>query len=208
MVEVLGFDDDPRRIIGVSLSVGEGCTDFVYRYVAIPRVTATWIDSSDLERRGIGLVVYAENRVEEVLPATPSRRAIRVESDLADRVEQLEERLNRVEEALQGALAKMEELAKEVPREAPPPPPQQAPPQPTPPMDWAIRMERALGEVLESLRKLSSRVDALASAQPPPPPTQRAEEVKAPPSTSDLPSFLRDNPWVEILSKRGRGDER
>jgi hypothetical protein len=57
----------------------------------------------------------------------------------------------------------------------------------------------AIRHLLSGLNVIEAKVEkrVISTIQPEPPPEKQ-------PKTGSLPSFLRDNPWVSILSRRGQ----
>jgi uncharacterized coiled-coil protein SlyX len=63
----------------------------------------------------------------------------------------------------------------------------------------------ALRARVESLAKQLSALTTREQVAVPPPAVERSTSISADTSQGfELPSFLKDNPWVEILSKKGR----
>jgi hypothetical protein len=63
----------------------------------------------------------------------------------------------------------------------------------------------ALRARVESLAKQLSALATMEQVAAPPPAEKTPTAISADTSQGlELPSFLRDNPWVEILSKKGR----
>lgn len=69
-------------------------------------------------------------------------------------------------------------------------------------------LERRLDELSRELRELKELRPALEARARTPEAGQAAPEpapaAPSPTAENALPSFLRDNPWVEILSRKGR----
>ena len=65
-------------------------------------------------------------------------------------------------------------------------------------------LKRRVSELEETVRMLSEEISRLKSMRV----KVRAEEMKPPPVSvtipQELPSFFKDNPWLEILTRRGQ----
>ncbi len=69
--------------------------------------------------------------------------------------------------------------------------------------EWIEEIKRLRREMLRLERKiesLSSEIQRLKSIKP----TIREVEVKVEETIQEVPSFLKDNPWINILSQRGK----
>jgi hypothetical protein len=80
-------------------------------------------------------------------------------------------------------------------------------------MEAIAREVAAIRQTLASLTVVEAKVEKRVITSAPPavqPPEKQptllveAESLKPKPKTGSLPSFLRDNPWVSILSRRGQ----
>ena len=136
-------------------------------YLALPRLVSSTIESKIMEEYGIGLIVYDQKNVEEVVAPryfqTASQHTI-VASENEDSHRVLVEEID----TLRGRL-------------------------------------RSLEEAVESLR---SEVEYLRSWKPQAPREETVTSSSVSPRFEGAPSFLRDNPWIEVLSRRGREGER
>lgn len=125
-------------------------------YLAIPKILATILDGEILRRRGLGLLVYTDKEVKEVIPA---RRFAIEEKISSSEINELKERILNLEETVRKLSRQIDMLTEE----------------------------------LLSLRR-SARVPVEA-------PKITQVGIEAEPK---LPSFIKDNPWVAVLSKRGK----
>jgi len=64
----------------------------------------------------------------------------------------------------------------------------------------------AIRQTLASLNIIEARVEkrVISAAQPEQPLAEEAKQLTQKQKTTKTPSFLSDNPWVSILSRRGR----
>ena len=132
-------------------------------YIALPRIYASILDCSTLEKQGLGLLTYDERRVEEAL--MPKRFELTRETSMTVQVpSQFFEELDHIKRRFHALEETVEALREEV------------------------RMLRSIG-----VQRPEFRVEP----QP--------VEVTVP---KDLPSFFKDNPWVDVLSRRGREPEK
>ncbi|RLG62544.1 hypothetical protein DRO02_07860 [archaeon] len=183
------FIDNPEILVNRSLfadaflgagSLRDRCNVL---YVAVPpsRYIAPNIDSEVLEKYGIGLLQVGEDgRVVEAQRAVP--RPIRTAPNPAPDVDKL--RMLDVVPALERRIAELEELV--------------------------ANLRGTVSRLQAQLASLSGKVERLASTQPSVREVAKPAELEAPqtvepPTTAGIPSFLQDNPWVAILSKRGEG---
>ncbi len=181
-----------RRLLRASSTDG-----YDLAYVAVSKPIATVVDASILHEVGVGMLIVDG----QVLEATPAKR--RMTLNLRG-LEELRRQLSALEEKVRRLETGHETLAKPVDEEL------------------AFRVNRLEGEVAELranledglrrlLSSLTSILDKIASLEsmlsemrrehkPMVEATPLREE--APPS--ELPSFFKDNPWLRILSTRGR----
>ncbi|HDO21223.1 MAG: hypothetical protein NDF56_05410 [archaeon GB-1845-036] len=171
-------------------------------YVAIPKILATSIDTAAFKEHGIGMLII-DKTVRKVLEA--ERRKIAAKEDLNRKFETIETRLNHLEKAvanLETELIRLENL-KHI--------------QVNPPEDARINLLES--EVQDLRRNMERIVEKLAEIERKLLGTKKIKEevkigrlpitegkMKIP--SGELPSYLQENPWLEILSsKRGKSDE-
>jgi hypothetical protein len=69
-------------------------------------------------------------------------------------------------------------------------------------------IKKRLINLEEVIQSLSNEIKILKSQSKPIIETKISkEEIITPPSSENIPSFLKDNPWIEILAKRGREEK-
>lgn len=142
--------------------------------IAIPRRYHRAIDESVLMKHGIGLVIYDSMGAEEIVPPRiRERKRFHTEASGLEKTPQ-----HRSEEIV--------ELKKELSRV----------------LKILEEFEARLDRLEKEQRRLSLKIGRLES----PKPVERVEpqrvRVDYPEQGGNLPSFLQDNPWVKILSRR------
>jgi len=152
--------------------------------IAVPRKYAKAFDEGVMAFHGFGLVIYDNIGAEEVIP--PRIREKRTECEEKREVE----RVARVESQevvkLRGELSRLLRILEEV----------------------EARLDRLEREQRSLISRLSRAEAELAELKMGPARTRTYEEkpveVKAetPKSSGNLPSYLKDNPWIDILSRR------
>lgn len=176
-----GLDEVLWAVMGAT----EYANKFGASYVALPTHLARRIDESHFWTYGIGLIVYDEGSVREVLQPRP--RSVSDEHP----VEMVDENGSDVEpsggldrELFAEMLRRIERLERELERlEA---------------LEARLgALERSLGE-RERLAHPTPRVEARNTSE------RASERLRASstPSEENLPSFLRDNPWIEVLAAK------
>jgi len=152
-------------------------------YVVLPAHLAQRIDESQFWTFGIGLLVYDQHGVEEALHPR-SKRGRESEKRLERRpdegmlerlygeVKALADRLSRLEAEL-GRLHELDELSERI-----------------------SKLEKAVMNRKEEVASPARVIVERAATTP------RKEPVKIPAELDQMPSFLRDNPWIEVLSQR------
>jgi len=161
-------------------------------YLAAPKELRIMIDGNVLLENGIGLLlVDRSGKVEEALPPRPTTRrapiisvnevATRLVSEVRDEVlSVIDERLSeivRMRDAITALQSRVSELERRL-----------------------ARLEREIERVTREAPRLVSRGITIEERVAP-----ISEEVAE--GLEELPSYLRDNPWVEILSRRGREEK-
>jgi hypothetical protein len=69
-------------------------------------------------------------------------------------------------------------------------------------------IKKRLINLEEVIQSLSNEIKILKSQSKPIIETKISKEgIITPPSSENIPSFLKDNPWIEILAKRGREEK-
>ena len=171
-----------------------------FLYLAVPRLAAPFVDTEVLKEHDIGLLVVDDDEVREALPS-PFRPVARGRAEqapagpeideLLKRLTTLENRLAALERELMGVRPLLNEMS-------------------------SVKGLREQVKALSSrLNALSRRVDLLASslAQRPagpavakPVPSPAPTPAMGPGELEGLPSFFKDNPWLEILARRGQDE--
>lgn len=142
--------------------------------LAVPRRFMRAVDETVLSRHGIGLVIYDSLGAEEIIPPRIREKpAIKEPAPRAEPPHPSQEELVKLRSELSKILRVLEEL------------------------------EARLDRLEKEQKRLSTRLNRLESAKPlekaPKPEEKAVAAVRSPPN---LPSYLQDNPWVEILSRR------
>jgi len=149
-------------------------------YIAAPKLLAVIIDSSTLSEYGVGLLTVGD-KVLEAQPAT--YRPIK-----SVKPQQVSIEIPEIEELKKIPL--IEERIRELER-------------------VIVELRSTISNLQGKIYSLSSRVESLEKlgiqVKTKIPKPEVKPEVTAPVEVSSegLPSFLKDNPWVSILSKRG-----
>lgn len=148
--------------------------------IAVPRKYVKAIDESVMAVHGLGLIIYDKLGAEEIIPPK-----------LRERREPIREQNEAVEKASVDT-REIVELRREISRL----------------LRILEEVEARLDRLERDQRNLASRINKLESeaARPKPSSQQETLEVRAQASSRSssrkLPSYLHDNPWVEILSRR------
>jgi hypothetical protein len=136
-------------------------------YLALPKFLSSTIDSNIIEEHGVGVIVYDEKVVEEVV--VPERLQITNRSrSMAMANEESHEALFEEIGALRGRLISLE-------------------------------------ETIESLKTEVAHIRSWKASA-----TQlgRVTPLSITPDIQGTPSLIKDNPWIDVLSKRGRDSDR
>jgi len=127
-------------------------------YLALPRTYAPIIDGAIIQEEGLGLIVYDEKAINEVIAPKFFEHQASSKSqenlDVSQEIDQLGSRISQLEQTVQTLKSEISQL--------------------------------------KSIRPLVEKSK-----------TEKTESVR-----DGLPSFFRDNAWLDILSKRGREPER
>lgn len=149
--------------------------------IAVPRKYVKVIDESVMSMHGFGLIIYDKLGAEEIIPPRLRERESREPS----------QEPNEGVEKAEVESREIIELRKEVSRV----------------LRILEEVEARLDRLERDQRSLAGRISRLESELARSKPVQRREEVEvkvqaSPRSGRKLPSYLHDNPWVEILSRR------
>jgi len=184
---------DRGYFMGVVMRASSLRKECNFLYLAVPKVVAPFVDIDVLKEHAIGLLVVEDGEVWEALTSpyrpveemAPGGMPLEFPTDLLDRLSKLEKRISRLEQEISALRPLLREVSS----------------------------LRALGR---QVRELSSRVEALSRRLASLPletrrhaPPEEARVAPASPQQAGvegLPSFFKDNPWLEILSKRGEED--
>ncbi len=145
--------------------------------IAIPRRFRRAVDDGVLSMHGLGLIVYDMMGAEEVVPPRFSERVEVVKSSntaIEEKAVSIEE-IVRIRSDIGRILRMLEELEAR--------------------LDRLERAQRSLEIRVNRIEQRSSRVEVRARETP------RIEE-RVKPSSKKLPSYLINNPWIDILSRR------
>ena len=143
--------------------------------LAVPRRFQRAVDEAVLLRHGIGLVIYDSMGAEEVVPPRLREKPMIRESAPQTGKEKIQgEELVKLRSELSKLMRVLEEL------------------------------EARLDRLEREQRGLSVRLSRLEASRPIPEEAEPMEKASSPTPKPGgaLPSYLQDNPWVEILSRR------
>ena len=155
-------------------------------YIALPKHARPYIDGKILKKLGIGLILYDSAKLgnfEEVLPSIPIRVSrVELDENLSNKlilIDELVREVSSIKETVKELMVKISNI----------------------PLskisDIEVEISR-IWNVIEELRrnitfcKESEREKKHVS--------ETVEEVR---SIEGVPEFLKDNPWIRILSKKG-----
>ena len=165
-----------------------------FLYLAIPKAIAPFVDTELLKKRSMGLLIVDEEGVFEALtsPRRPLKRGGQVgggeaiSEELLNRIAFLENKISVLESELMAIRPLLSEIG-------------------------SIRELRESVKAISSrLEALSRRMDMLSSSM-----LVRTQAISSPAKPAPvqgqlepegLPSFFKDNPWLEILARRGRDE--
>ncbi len=147
--------------------------------IAVPRKYVKVIDESVMAMHGFGLIIYDKLGAEEIIPPRlrERREATREPNEGIKKAEVESREIIELRREISRVLRILEEI------------------------------EARLDRLERDQRGLASRISKLESELPQSKPVSRREEVEvkvqaSPRSSRKLPSYLHDNPWIEILSRR------
>lgn len=150
-------------------------------YIATSTKYKPFINGRLLSSNGVGLLLIdEEGNVQEAIPPRPTtRRTLRgIPKEYIDELRSLKEQINELRKGYSDLIKEIErfrEIASEV-REL---------------HNRILRLEQRLRGETVSLGKIEKVEESL--------------ETISIPNKEELPSYLRDNPWLQVLSRRGKG---
>lgn len=173
LVKILFEEEADRVILYEALaSVLEKAKEYSMVYVAAPRIVGEDAETASFLKKGVGLILYDDYGAEEKVPA--ENRLRKTASRQAQRPVETQ--------SLERSLVRIESMIREL-------------------SERVDSLEKAYFSLLREVRELRRTVErkTMVAEQPVQKPFSSGEGQA---ETGGLPSFLRDNPWVEILSKR------
>jgi hypothetical protein len=166
-----------NRIIDTVLTLSSLRTSSTrFVYLAAPRLVGATLDASMFRAHGIGLLLFDDRRIDEAVPAQPAQIIAPQTTPTGN------------ESALVTELTSLKSMYGEI--------------------------ERNLAQLREDMRNMQRNPQSanLSHDQARPSVALSREPVFAPPlltppaDNGPLPSFFNNNPWLEVLSKRGRSE--
>jgi len=229
-VRIVEEDGTMADLLSATLEAYHDSTKGMLAYVAAPSPLIDRMGIHVFRLYGLGLLVYSDDHVEEIVSPRLREPEVRDrEAEGSAQVQQKEQQgpavelMTRMISMLEELLRKVEGL--EVRVAAGVPARERAAPEAVTEVNELLRrLEELETRVisLEGLRRLVAEVEALKArveslakqlaalaergqvAAPKPDEVRPVYGTADTPPDLELPSFLKDNPWVEILSKRGR----
>ena len=169
-----------NRVIDALLRLSSLRFEGTQPYIAAPRILSAALDSQTLRSSGIGLLVYDERRIEEVIKPGPIQ---------ASNIQQKPTPVNTDNQPLLTELAELKsryfELEQNMTRMM---------------VEFKSIQLHALNSTQPSHTSLSEHFDTL---QPSPMTCDQRKLQEGGP----LPSFFVNNPWLDVLSKRGKTED-
>jgi hypothetical protein len=165
-----------NRVIETVLSLSSLRTSQLV-YLAAPRLLGATMDAGIFRAHGIGLLLYDDRRIDEAVAAQPVRTITPQATPI------------NTDSALVGELTSLKAMYGE--------------------------MERHLAQLREDMRIMQQNPrgsePAMEQIHPPPLPSREPIFAASPlvtPSVESaaLPSYFNNNPWLDVLSKRGRSE--
>jgi len=146
--------------------------------LAVPRKYLKIVDQDVLAKYGVGLIIYDVMGAEEVLPP-------RLSNNRKEKIQNIQDNLRDVHineiTLLQSEISRITKILEELEAR----------------LDRLEREQRILTDRISELeRRKSPTIGAERLAQP------ISSKVEERENKDSLPSYLRDNPWIDILSKR------
>ena len=180
LVSVLAFDDSIQRnrIIDTLLRLSSLRSGGAQLYVAAPGFLAATLDSQILRSSGIGLLLYDDRRIEEIVKPEPAQHATgshqassaSMDATLIAELTALKSKYAELEKNLSGMMIKISSLQDGV----------------RSPGSSAISHDSADVQSFDSLQRPEATFQTGCL------------------TASDLPSFFTNNPWLAVLANRGR----
>ncbi len=143
-------------------------------YLAAPKLLTANLDAQIFRTYGIGLILFDDRRIEEIVPAstcdyTQTPTSPTVDHDMLSELSALKSLYSQMEKSV-------EQLRIQV---------------------------TALGHTNHPTiqMKPDAAIESIESIEPSDPPAIYPTQVQV---SSQLPSFFNDNPWIDVLSKRSR----
>jgi hypothetical protein len=182
LVSVLTITDiiQINRIIDTILNLSSLRSEGIHPYIAAPRLLGAILDIEILRSSGIGLLLYDDRRIEETIRPEPPHRATGINQASPS---------SSKDTTVIAELAALKLICTELEKNM-----------------SNMRMEfKSLQETVMSsttISRGSEPVQAFGSLQ-------RREGMfqTGVLEESSLPSFFTNNPWLDVLSKRGRAEE-
>jgi len=167
-----------NRVIETLLHLSSLRFEGIQPYIAAPRFLLATLDSQILRSSGIGLLVYDERRIEEVIEPGSIQPSIQIRQ---------KQTLSNSDKPL---LAELTELKSKY-----------------------AELEQNISRMSAEFKSI--QVHSFTSIQPSHTPIVEHLDTFQPPTTEfesrlqedSLPSFFANNPWLDVLSKRGKMQE-
>lgn len=182
-------DPQLRKLVYLEIAKLSKLTSYANKvYLVLPKeyVKPTILNGKLFEDIGIGLIsISANGNVEEVIPARPFERIFIMDmsKDFERKISILEERISRIERTVDEYRKEINNVVDSI-------------------RNLTAQLARAHEEIssikaIISSTTIPTRAEAVVS---------EVEEKVNIDIGEELPSFVRDNPWLVELSKRGKGD--
>ncbi|MGB9718074.1 MAG: hypothetical protein ACPL4E_06490 [Thermoproteota archaeon] len=173
LVKILFEEEADKLTLYEALaSVLEKSQEYSMVYVAAPRNLGEDVETASFMKKGVGLILYDDYGAEERIPAES-----RLRKAVAKRAQRPVET-----QSLEKSLWRIESMIRELSER----------------VDSLEKAYFSLLREVRELRKVAEGRTMVAEESVRKAFSKREEQAE----TGGLPSFLRDNPWVEILSKR------
>lgn len=179
LVSVLSITDiiQRNRVIDTLLHLSSLRSEGTQPYIAAPRLLGATLDGQILRSSGIGLLLYDDRRIEETIKPEPIQRMIETSQAPA----------SSTDTALIAELAALRSMYAELEKN----------------MSRMMTEFKSLQEsAMSSTSRNSDPVPAFGALQRP-----EATFQTGVLDEGTLPSFFTNNPWLDVLSKRGRTGE-